>query len=94
MIAGEVRAETTAQPNKGYRRDGAPAQRPRSLMHLRPAITSARTALLRAQGLLLPRCPRRSICGRAPDSKVMVEEMNQRWWSDGLEIACDSGEVP
>jgi transposase InsO family protein len=49
--------------------------------------------VMKQQGLLQPKSPRRSDSRRARDSKVMVEESNQRWCSDGFEIACDNGEV-
>src|SRR5213593_2471690 len=49
--------------------------------------------VMKAQGLLLPKSPRRRESGRAHYGKVMVEELNQRRCSDGFEIAGDNGGV-
>jgi putative transposase len=49
--------------------------------------------VMKAHGLLLPKAPKRPDSGRPHDGKVAVDESNQRWCSDGFEIACDNGEV-
>ena len=48
---------------------------------------------MKMQGLLLLKSTRRRNSGRAHDGKVTVDVLNQRWCSDGFEIACDNGEV-
>jgi transposase InsO family protein len=93
MIADAVRAEITALPTYGYRRAGALVNRTRSLMGLRPVNHKRMYRVMKAQGLLLPKSPKRRDSGRAHDGKVAVEESNQRWCSDGFEIACDNGDV-
>lgn len=93
MIVDAVRAEIMALPTYGYRRAGALVNRTRSLMGLRPVNHKRMYRVMKEQGLLLPKSPRRSDSGRTHDGKVMVEESNQRWCSDGFEIACDNGEV-
>ena len=93
MIADAVRAEITALPTYGYRRAGALANRTRSLMGLRPVNHKHMYRVMKAQGLLLPKSPKRRDSGRAHDGKVAVEELNQPWCSDGFETACDNGDV-
>lgn len=93
MIADAVRAEITALPTYGYRRAGALVNRTRSLLGLRPVNHKRMYRVMKAQGLLLPKSPKRRDSGRAHDGKVAVEESNQRWCSDGFEIACDNGDV-
>lgn len=74
MIADAVRAEITALPTYGYRRAGALMNRTRSLMGLRPVNHKRMYRVIKEQGLLLPKSPRRSDSGRAHDGKVMVDE--------------------
>lgn len=74
MIADAVRAEITALPTYGYRRAGALMNRTRSLMGLRPVNHKRMYRVMKEQGLLLPKSPRRSDSGRAHDGKVMVDE--------------------
>lgn len=93
MISDAVRAEITALPTYGYRRAGALMNRTRTLMGLRPVNHKRMYRVMKAQGLLLPKSPKRRDSGRAHDGKVAVEESNQRWCSDGFEIACDDGDV-
>jgi transposase InsO family protein len=93
MIANAVRAEITALPTYGYRRAGALVNRTRSLMGLRPVNHKRMYRVMKAEGLLLPKSPKRRDSGRVHDGKVAVEESNRRWCSDGFEIACDNGEV-
>lgn len=64
-----------------------------SLMGLCPVNYKRMYRVMKQQGLLQPKSPRRSDSRRAHDGKVMVEESNQRWCSDGVEIACDTGAV-
>jgi transposase InsO family protein len=93
MIADAVRAEITALPTYSCHRAGALVNRTRSLMGLRPVNHKRMCRVMKQQGLLLPKSPRRSDSGRTHDVKVMVDESNQRWCWDGFEIACDNGEV-
>jgi putative transposase len=48
---------------------------------------------MKAHSLLLPKAPKRPVSGRVHDGKVAMDQSNQRWCSDGFEIACDNGEV-
>lgn len=64
-----VRAEITALPTYGYRRAGALVSRTRSLMGLRPVNHKCTYRVMKEQGLLLPKSPRRSDSGRAHDGK-------------------------
>jgi transposase InsO family protein len=93
VIADAVRAEITALPTYGYRRAGALVNRTRSLMGLWPVNHKRMYRVMKAEGLLLPKSPKRRDSGRAHDGKVAVEESNQRWCSDGFEITCDNGDV-
>lgn len=93
MLIDAVRAEITALPTYGYRRAGALVNQTRSLMGLRPVNHKRMYRVIKAQGLLLPKSPRRSDSGCVHDGKVMVDESNQRWCSDGFEIACENSEV-
>jgi transposase InsO family protein len=92
MIADAVRAEITALPTYVYRRAGALVNRTRSLRDT-PVNHKHMYRVMKEQGSLLPKSPKRSDSGRAHDGKVAVDESNQRWCSDGFEIACDNGEV-
>jgi putative transposase len=93
MIADALRAEITALPTYGYRRAGALVNRTRSLMGLRPVNHKCMYRVMKTEGLLLPKSPKRRDSGRAHDGKVAVEDSNQRWCSDGFEIGCDNGDV-
>jgi len=93
MIADAVRAEITALPTYGYRRAGALVNRTRSLMGLQPVNHKRMYRVMKAEGLLLPKSPKRRDSGRAHDGKVAVEESNQRWCSDGFEITCWNGDI-
>ncbi|WP_237170324.1 IS3 family transposase [Pandoraea thiooxydans] len=93
MIADAVRAEITALPTYGYRRAGALVNRTRSLIGLRPVNHKRMYRVMKEQGLLLPKSPKRRDSGRPHAGKVAVEESNRRWCSDGFEIACENGEV-
>lgn len=93
MIAAAVRAEITALPTYGYRRAGALVNRTRAMMGMPPVNHKRLYRVMKEQGLLLPKSPKRRDSGRTHDGKVAVEESDQRWCSDGFEIACDNGEV-
>ena len=93
ILVDAVRAEITALPTYGYRRAGALVNRTRALMGL-PAINHKRFyRVMKANSLLLPKAPKRPVSSRVHNGVVAVDEPNQRWCSDGFEIACDNGEV-
>jgi len=48
--------------------------------------------VMRDEGLLLYRHGQRPVSTRRHDGTVAVNESNQRWCSDGLELSCDNGE--
>ena len=48
--------------------------------------------VMRDEGLLLYRLGQRPLSTRRHEGVVAVQESNQRWCSDGLELACDNGE--
>ena len=48
--------------------------------------------VMRDEGLLLYRQGQRPVSTRRHEGVVAVRESNQRWCSDGLELACDNGE--
>lgn len=47
----------------------------------------------KASSLLLPKAPKRPVSGRVHDGVVSEGESNQRWCSDGFQIAGNNGEV-
>jgi putative transposase len=93
ILVDDVRAEITALSTYGYRQAGALVNRTRALMSL-PAINHKRFyRVMKANSLLLPKAPKRPISSRVHNGVVSMDEPNQRWCSDGFEIACDNGEV-
>jgi len=92
ILVDAVRAEITALPMYGYRRAGALVNRTRALMGLQ-AINHKRFYLGMKENSLLPNAPKCPVSSRVHDGVVAVAEPNQRWCSDGFEIACDNGEV-
>lgn len=76
MIADAARAEITALPTYGYRRAGALVNRTRSLIGLRPVNHKRMYRVMKEQGLLLPKSPKRRDSGRPHAGKVAVEESN------------------
>lgn len=93
ILVEAVRAEITALPTYGYRRAGALVNRTRAVMGLQAINHKRFYRVMKAHSLLLPKAPKRPDSGRVHDGIVAVEEPNQRWCSDGFEIACDNGEV-
>jgi putative transposase len=93
ILVAAVRAEITALPTYGYRRAGALVNRTRTLMGLQTINHKRFYRVMKAHSLLLPKAPKRPDSGRVHDGVVAVAEPNQRWCSDGFEIACDNGEV-
>jgi putative transposase len=93
ILVEAVRAEITALPTYGYRRAGALVNRTRTVMGLQTINHKRFYRVMKAHSLLLPKAPKRPDSGRVHDGVVAVGEPNQRWCSDGFEIACDNGEV-
>ena len=93
ILVDAVRAEITALPTYGYRRAGALVNRTRVLMGLQTINHKRFYRVMKSHQLLLPKAPKRPNSGRLHDGVVAVPESNQRWCSDGFEIACDNGEV-
>jgi transposase InsO family protein len=93
ILVDAVRAEITALPTYGYRRAGALVNRMRALMGLQSINHKRLYRIMKEHRLLLPKAPKRRVSSRVHDGVVAVAEPNQRWCSDGFEIACDNGEV-
>ena len=93
ILVDAVRAEITALPTYGYRRAGALVNRTRALMGLQAINHKRFYRVMKENRLLLPKAPKRPLSSRVHDGVVAVAESNQRWCSDGFEIACDNGEV-
>ena len=93
ILVDAVRAEITALPTYGYRRAGALVNRTRALMGLQAINHKRFYRVMKENRLLLPKAPKRPVSNRVHDGVVAVAESNQRWCSDGFEIACDNGEV-
>jgi putative transposase len=93
VLVDAVRAEITALPTYGYRRAGALVNRTRASMGLQAINHKRFYRVMKASRLLLPKAPKRPVSGRVHDGVVSVGESNQRWCSDGFEIACNNGEV-
>jgi putative transposase len=93
ILIEAVRAEITALPTYGYRRAGALVNRTRAVMGLQTINHKRFYRVMKEHSLLLPKAPKRPDSGRVHDGVVSVEQSNQRWCSDGFEIACDNGEV-
>ena len=49
--------------------------------------------VMAANGLLLPKAPKRRQSSRPHEGKVAVQHSDMRWCSDGFEIRCDSGQT-
>jgi putative transposase len=93
ILVDAVRAEIGALPTYGYRRAGALVNRTRTLLGLQTVNHKRFYRVMKANSLLLPKAPKRSVSSRVHDGVVAVVESNKRWCSDGFEIACDNGEV-
>jgi transposase InsO family protein len=91
-LSAEIRAITDARPTYGYRRVTALLNRARRTAG-EPTVNHKRVfRLMRHACLLLQRhTGRRPI--RPHEGTVIAEASNQRWASDGFEIACWNGEV-
>jgi putative transposase len=89
----DIREHIGALPSYGYRRACALVNRER-MRNDRPRVNPKRVyRVMAANGLLLPRAPRRRHSSRPHDGTVAVQTSDLRWCSDGFEIKCDSGET-
>ena len=87
-----VRRLVDERPTYGYRRIGALLNKER-LQGALPRLNHKRIYRLMAQnGLLLQRYTGKPP-GRAHEGKIITLHSNQRWTSDGFEIACSNGEA-
>ncbi len=92
QLLDPVRRLVDERPTYGYRRIGALLNKERRQAAL-PRLNHKRIYRLMAQnGLLLQRCTGKPP-GRAHEGKIITLHPNQRWTSDGFEIACSNGEV-
>lgn len=90
QLLGEVQAILDVRPACGYRAVTAHLNR-HFLKMGKPGLNHKRVyRLMRAHGLLLPKCSSR--IERAHGGKIAVPESNTRWCSDGFEIPCFNGE--
>lgn len=93
QLIEEIRREIAELPSYGYRRACTLVNRLRNRSG-RAAVNHKRVyRLMKLQGLLLPKAPRRKVSSRKHDGVVAVPASDVRWCSDGFEIKCDSGET-
>ena len=89
----EIRQQITELPTYGYRRACALVNRSRQEAGATRVNPKRVYRVMARHGLLLPKAPRRPQSSRRHEGTVSVPYSNQRWCSDGLEIACDSGQT-
>jgi len=93
QLLADIRAQITELPSYGYRRACALVNRHRAGVAT-PRVNAKRVyRVMAANGLLLPKAPRRPQSSRQHNGRVAVQTSNTRWCSDGFEIKCDSGET-
>jgi putative transposase len=91
-LLAAIRQLTDARPTYGYRRITALLNRARRASAAEPVNHKRVYRLIKYAHLLLqPHTGYRPV--RAHEGAVIAERANQRWSSDGLEIACWNGEV-
>lgn len=89
----DIREQIAELPSYGYRRACTLVNRARRLSD-RPHVNPKRVyRVMAANGLLLPRAPRRLQSSRPHQGTVSVLASDLRWCSDGFEIKCDSGQT-
>lgn len=91
-LLSAIRQITDARPTYGYRRITALLNRARRASGVEP-VNHKRVFRLMALGQLLLQANVGTRPVRAHDGSVIAAASNQRWSSDGLEIACWNGEV-
>lgn len=93
QLLGEIPEQIAALPSYGYRRACALVNRRRAALG-DARVNPKRADRVMAQArLLLPKAPRRRQSSRVHEGKVAVTQSDLRWFSDGLEIKCDSGQT-
>lgn len=93
QLLKDIRAQVSELPSYGYRRACALVNRQRESEGT-PRVNPKRVyRVMRGNGLLLPKAPRRRQSSRPHEGKVAVQRSDQRWCSDGFEIKCDSGQT-
>ena len=93
QLLNDIRQQIAELPSYGYRRACALVNRER-VANDGPRVNPKRVyRVMAANGLLLPRAPRRRHSSRPHDGTVAVQDSDLRWCSDGFEIKCDSGET-
>lgn len=93
QLIGEIRQQISELPTYGYRRACALVNRMRRAKGQTVVNLKRAYRVMKQQGLLLPKAPRRRASSRPHDGKVAVASSDLRWCSDGFEIKCDSGET-
>jgi transposase InsO family protein len=93
QLLDEIRQQIAELPSYGYRRACALVNRQRGLEGGARVNPKRAYRVMSEAHLLLPKAPRRRQSSRVHDGKVMVEQSDLRWCSDGLEIQCDSGQT-
>ena len=93
QLLADIREQITELPSYGYRRACALVNRQRASSGS-PRVNAKRVyRVMAANGLLLPKAPRRPQSSRQHNGRVSVQTSDTRWCSDGFEIKCDSGET-
>lgn len=93
MLLAEVKTQIMQLPSYGYRRACALVNRQRAIAGA-PRVNAKRVyRVMAANGLLLPKAPKRRQSSRPHEGKVAVQHSYMRWCSDGFEIRCDSGQT-
>ena len=93
QLLADIREQLSELPSYGYRRACALVNRKRQSAAA-PRVNPKRVyRVMRSNGLLLPKAPRRRQSSRPHEGKVAVQHSDQRWCSDGFEIKCDSGQI-
>jgi transposase InsO family protein len=92
-LLAELREQLSELPTYGYRRACALVNRKRESQGASRINPKRVYRVMRGNGLLLPKAPRRRQSSRPHEGKVAVQHSDQRWCSDGFEIKCDSGQT-
>jgi putative transposase len=89
FLAG-IKAVIAEMPTYGYRRIHAVLKRQALAAGLSPPNHKRVYRVMKLHGLLLNR--HAGGVERRHDGRIMLDERNRRWCSDGFEIGCDNGE--
>jgi putative transposase len=85
-----LKAVIAEMPTYGYRRIHAVLKRQALAVGLSPPNHKRVYRVMKLHGLLLNR--HAGGVERRHDGRIMLDERNRRWCSDGFEIGCDNGE--